>query len=300
MGDILLTGSNGFLGKVILKVFNANSVKTLSRSNSDYNIDISKQIPEFNDKFEIVIHAAGKAHFNPSNIEQSIEFYNVNVLGTINLLQGLAETVLPKKFIFISTVSVYGLLKGENLNEDSPLLALDPYGKSKIEAEHIIKNWCENNNIIFTILRLPLVVAANPPGNLGSMINAIENNFYFNISNGVAKKSMVLASDVAKHLLIAADVGGIYNLTDGYHPTFNELSRTISLQLGRKFVPNMPFLLAKIMAKIGDLIGNISPINSYKLSKITSTLTFDDSKARNAFGWNPTHVLDGFNILNDE
>jgi len=296
MVNFLLTGSNGFLGKVFLKVLNEKSFKTLSRISSDYNLDISNQIPEFKDKFEVVIHAAGKAHSIDYTKEQSIEFYNVNVLGTINLLEGLIKSNLPKQFIFISTVSVYGLIEGENINEESPLIAVDPYGKSKIEAESIIRKWCENHNIVCTILRLPLVVSANPPGNLRSMINAIRNNFYFNISDGVARKSMVLASDVAKFILKAAEVGGTYNLTDGFHPNFNELSNCIALQMGKKLVPNMPLFFANILAFIGDVVGQKFPINSNKLNKITSTLTFDDKKARLAFGWNPSPVLKGFNI----
>lgn len=50
------------------------------------------------------------------------------------------------------------------------------------------------------------------------------------------------------------------------------------------------------MARIGDLIGNKAPINSKKLNKIIFDLTFDDSKAVKAFGWNPTPVLEGFQI----
>jgi nucleoside-diphosphate-sugar epimerase len=107
---------------------------------------------------------------------------------------------------------------------------------------------------------------------------------------------MVLASDISKFILAAAEVGGIYNLTDGCHPKFGELSRLISKQLGKRFVPNMPLFVAKLLAFIGDKMGPVFPINSDKLKKITSTLTFDDSKAREAFGWNPTPVLKGFNI----
>ena len=61
-------------------------------------------------------------------------------------------------------------------------------------------------------------------------------------------------------------------------------------------MPNLPRFAAVILAKIGDLIGNSFPINSNKLSKITSTLTFDDSKARLAFGWEPTPVSEGFKL----
>ncbi len=113
---------------------------------------------------------------------------------------------------------------------------------------------------------------------------------------GVQKKSMVLADDVAKFIMQASAIGGIFNLTDGYNPTLCELSNNISKQLGKSKPLNMPYLLAKIIALFGDLIGPLFPINSIKLDKITSNLTYDDSKARKYFGWEPKPVLKDFNI----
>lgn len=289
----MLTGSNGFLGKYLINNLPAKNIKTLNRSASDYEIDLSVNTPSFKDNFDTVIHNAGIAHIIPNSKEEIAAFYKVNVLGTKNLLKGLSNSP-PKRFVFISSVSVYGLVVGVNINENCSLLAKDPYGKSKIEAEGIIKKWCNEHDVICTILRLPLVVGEKPPGNLGSMIQGIKKGYYFNIAGGNAKKSMVLASDIAKFILKAAEVGGTYNLTDGIHPTFNELSKCISRNLDKSFVPNMPLFIANVLAKIGDILGSTFPINSIKLSKITSTLTFDDSKARIAFGWNPTLVLDYF------
>lgn len=291
----MLTGSNGFLGKYLINNLPAKIVKTLNRSASDYEVDLSIIIPCFTDKFDTVIHNAGKAHIIPKSKEEIAAFYNVNVLGTKSLLKGLSNSV-PKRFVFISSVSVYGLIVGENINENCSLLAEDPYGKSKIDAEFVVKKWCEEHNVICTIIRLPLIVGTNPPGNLGSMIQGIKKGYYFNIAGGNAKKSMVLASDIAKFILKAAEVGGTYNLTDGIHPTFNELSKCISRNLDKSFVPNMPFFIAYVLAKIGDLFGNAFPINSNKLLKITATLTFDDSKARIAFGWKPNSVLNNIDI----
>ena len=300
--SILLTGQNGFLGKNLLNSLNLNHdviIHTCSRSkDSDFSIDLSRKIPNFQTSFDLVIHCAGKAHFVPNNTNDNFLFHLVNVIGTLNLLNGLAKS-LPKKFVFISSVSVYGLNEGENINETYPLLAKDPYGKSKIDAEGIIKNWCNENNVICTILRLPLVVGADPPGNLGSMIQAIKKGYYFNIGGGNAKKSMVLASDVANFILKVAEVGGTYNLTDGKHPTFNELSKFIALKLNKSFVPNIPLFLARTLAKVGDRFGNFFPFNSNKFFKITKTLTFDDSKARMAFGWKPTYILEGFKLFED-
>lgn len=293
---ILLTGSFGFLGQVILeRLKDAYEIYTLGRNkNATQESDLRYPF-KLNKSFDCIIHAAGKAHLVPKSQEDIKAFWDVNVIGTRNLLNSL-EGQPPKYFVFVSSIAVYGLDYGIKIDDQCDLKANDPYGKSKIEAEVIVKDWCDENNVICTILRLPLVVGENPPGNLGSMIHGIKKGYYFNIAGGNTKKSMVLASDIAKFILKAAKVGGTYNLTDGYHPNFNELSYLISQKLGKKFVPNMPLFVAKILATLGDILGSKFPINSNKLNKITSTLTFDDSKAREAFGWNPTPVLKGFKI----
>ena len=295
---ILLTGGNGFLGSCVHNTLSEkHDVYTLSRKNSDFNYNLEFQIPMHLDKFDLVIHAAGKAHTIPKNEFQSLKFYKINVLGTINLLKGLENFYIPKQFVFISSVSVYGLIEGCNITENTHLLAKDPYGKSKIDAENIIIKWCKENNVICTILRLPLLVGANPPGNLGTMIRGIKKGYYFNIAGGKARKSMVLASDIAKYILKASDVGGVYNLTDSIHTNLHDLSFNIAKQLGKSYVPNLSYFIAFFFAKIGDFFGNSFPINSKKLSKITSTLTFDDTKARQSFGWNPTPVLKGIDAI---
>lgn len=288
--NILLTGANGFLGKSILKeTSEINFVSTLSRNSSDYTISLENEIPNFKNQFDIIIHAAGKAHSIPKTEYEKKEFYDVNVSGTLNLLKGLEKSGLPKKFVFISSVSVYGQETGNNINEEHPLLAKDPYGISKIKAEVLVQKWCDDNQIICSILRLPLLVGKKPPGNLGSMVKAIDKGYYFNIGGGKAKKSMVLVEDVTGFILKVAPVGGIYNLTDGVHPNFDQLSFEISKNKKHQF--NLPFSIAGVIGKIGDILGSKAPINSLKVKKITSELTFDDSKARKLLGWKPESVL---------
>lgn len=293
---MLVTGSGGFLGNYICKELNLNNiVHTLSRSNSTYNCDLIHSIPIFKENFDTVIHTAGLAHVIPKSDSEKKHFYNSNILITQNLLKGL-EKISVKKFIYISSVAVYGLFSGNMISEKQVLNATDPYGSSKIFSENFISNWCEIHDVKLTILRLPLLIGVNPPGNLNSMIRGIKYGYYFNIAGGRAKKSMVMVSDVSKILMSASEIGGIYNLTDTYHPSFLELSHSISKQLNNKFILNIPLFIAKIIAKAGDLFGNWFPLNSTKLSKITSTLTFDDTKAKNAFNWNPQKVIDVFKI----
>jgi len=294
----LLTGGTGFLGCYISKTISENNILvSLSRNSKQYSIGLDQKVPVFSEKFDLVIHSAGKAHSVPKTSLEKQAFFEVNFLGTQNLLHGLEESQsLPKAFIFISSVAVYGRESGVNISENAPLLAKEPYGLSKIQAEQLVLDWCKRNNVICTILRLPLLAGANPLGNLGAMVKGIQKGYYFNIAGGNAKKSMVLAEDVARSIRKVSGIGGIYNLTDGYNPSFAELSNNISIQLGKGKPMNMPMWLARIIAKFGDLLGSKAPLNTNKLKKITSELTFEDSKAREAFGWNPTHVLEAFKI----
>lgn len=291
--NILVTGANGFLGKAIVEEIKAEyDFFTLSRSAGDYRYSLENEIPVFNRKFDILIHVAGKAHCVPKTEEEKKKFHDVNVVGTENLLKGLEKVGVPNKFVFISSVSVYGLDHGININEGHPLNAKDAYGLSKIEAEKLIIKWCADNNIICTILRLPLLVGKNPSGNLESMLKGIKKGYYFNIKGGVARKSMVLINDVASFIIKAAFVGGIYNLTDRKHPSFGELSSTISGKMGKRKPISLPISIAKILGNFGDLFPKKSPINSLKVKKIISDLTFDDTKATVSLNWKPNSVLE--------
>jgi nucleoside-diphosphate-sugar epimerase len=295
---ILLTGDNGFLGRYI-KSFLINQLvlfRTLNRTKADYKFDLSSSIPIFIEKYDTIIHCAGVAHKVPKNQQESDLIYNNNIKSTENLILGLEKIGVPKKFVFISSVSVYGRSSGILIKENDELLASDAYGKSKIICEKFLIDWCKKYNVIYTILRLSLLVGSNPPGNLGDMITAIKNNYYFNISQINPRKSMVLAQDVANIILKASEIGGIYNLTDGYHPTFVDLSNCISKQLKKGKLLTLPYFFVKLLAKIGDTLIPILPINTKKLSKMANDLTFDDTNAKNAFNWHPAKVLDGFKI----
>ncbi|MDB5013582.1 MAG: UDP-galactose-4-epimerase, partial [Daejeonella sp.] len=262
---------------------------------ADLNFDLTSGVPKL-PTIDLVIHAAGKAHTELLTKKNIREYYDVNVSGTINLLKGLELNTLPKALVFISSVAVYGKESGRLINENNPLLATLPYGRSKIKAELIITNWCKEKKVICTIFRLPLVAGPNTPGNLGAMIKGIRNGYYINIKNGEAKKSIVLAKDIANIIKSAFEVGGIYNLTDRYHPSFKELSIVISSQLNKKPPISLPYSLVKVLSYLGNLFGKYAPINSKKFKKITSDLTFDDAKARQLINWDPTPVLSDFKI----
>ena len=290
---ILLTGATGFVGKNILYHLQQNNfkIRTIGRNDSndifyDFNSILNK-LPDF----EIIIHAAGKAHVLDGSDSKNNNQFDFNTIGTEYLLKSLSASRLPKYFVLISSVSVYGLESGELINENFPLNACDPYGLSKVTTENTVINWCNANNVTLTILRLPLVYAINAPGNLGNMIKAIKNGYYFNINDGSVKKSMILIDDVSKFILLSYNTGGIYNLTDGYSPSFFELSHFIGKQFGSYRIFAIPFFIVKPIALLGDVIGNNFPLNSKKVNKLMNTLTFDDTKAQHTYNWAPTPII---------
>lgn len=292
---ILLTGSSGFLGKILKKSFSSlHLVISLGRDpKNDIVCDLSNESPIIDKDIDIIIHAAGKAHVQPKTEADKQDFYDVNVTGTKHLLAALEHKPI-KKMVFVSSVSVYGLEKGEMIDESTPLQGDSPYAQSKIQAEEFFIQWCKQKNIDYLVLRLPLVVGPNPLGNLAKMKKAIQKGIYVRIANGNAKKSMVLASDVGTLVLnwIGKHTGpsGIYHLTDGYNPSFYELEGKLSEHMGKKWIPTIPFYLATILGKIGDYISFL-PVNSETIYKITNTFTFSDTKARRELGWKPNAVL---------
>lgn len=296
---VLLTGAQGFVGSnLISKLQNDNyGVTTLGRSErNEYICNLSNEVPNLSKEFDIVIHAAGKAHSIPKTKNEEEEFTRVNLVGTQNLCLALEKKGLPKYFIFISTVAVYGRETGLNIRENHPLNGKTPYAKSKILAEEYLLDWATKNNITLTILRPSLIAGINPPGNLGDMIKAIEKGFYFNIAKGEARKSVLMVDDLYPIIEKSMKKGGIYNVCDSTNPSFKELSYSISEQLTKKRPKSISFFIAKTLAVIGDIIGERFPINSLKLEKITKSLTFSNSKILKETDWVPLNVIQNFKI----
>lgn len=299
MNKLLFTGASGFLGYNILPILyrEYGVIHTMGLGQKDdIKINLAKEIPLLETHYDIVLHASGKAHVIPKTDEEKQAFYDVNYQGTINLCSGLEKVGVPKSFVFISTVAVYGCEFGELVTEDHPLNGDTPYAKSKIMAEEYLIEWCNKHGVILSILRPSLIAGTNAPGNLGAMVNGIRTGRYLSIADGRAKKSILMAQDIAHLLPLLENKGGIYNVCDSYNPSFGELEVSISKQLNKKHPINIPYWIAKAMALCGDLLGNKAPINSLKLKKITESLTFSNEKARQELGWEPLDVLKNYKI----
>lgn len=295
---ILLTGRQGFLGSILYELLNRDyTVITLSRSVkstivADLTADDMPNLPTV----DLVVHNAGYAHLIPKNQAEVDKFYNINVNGTRRLLSALEKTdKLPTTIVYISTVAVYGLSSGQDIQESQTPQPDTPYAKSKYQAENLLNKWGEEHSVSVVILRLPLIVGKQPKGNLAALHSAVRRGWFVKIRQNTAKKSAVVAFDIAKLIPSLHAKSGIFNLSDGHHPSVNEVAEAIATQLNKRIKLQLPLAILQLAAKVGDYLQKFHlpfPVNSIRLSKISHPLTFSDKKARKELGWSPTPVIE--------
>ena len=298
MNKLLFTGGTGFLGRNVMPLLQKNyEVTTCGITPEDMiQANLAQMVPELPQQYDVVLHAAGKAHVVPKTEEEKQQFFDINYQGTVNLCKALERVGVPKALVFISTVAVYGCEYGEQITEEHPLNGETPYAKSKIMAEEYLTKWCSEHGVVLGILRPSLLVGKNAPGNLGAMVNGIRKGFYMNIAGGKVTKSVLMAEDIARILPLVAEKGGVYNVCDTRQPSFGELSVSVARQLGKRTPFSIPYWMAWCMAMVGNLLGPKAPINSYKLEKMTKSLTFNNEKASKELGWEPLDVLQNYKI----
>lgn len=298
MEKLLFTGGTGFLGRNIKPILDKTyDVTTIGIMDADMlKANFVTDVPVLPERYDVVLHAAGKAHVYPKTEAERKAFYDVNLTGTIHLCEALEKVGTPKSLVFISTLNVYGDVPGNNDTEDSRQLVGDsPYSDSKIKAEQYLTEWCAKNNVKLGILRPALLAGKGAPGNLGAMIHGIKSGAYLSIAGGKARKSVLMVDDIARLVPLVAEKGGVYNVCDDHNPAFGELEAVIAKQLGKRKPINIPYWMAKCLALVGDVF-SFFPINSARLKKIVTSDTWSNEKAKRELGWQPMDVLTNYKI----
>jgi nucleoside-diphosphate-sugar epimerase len=293
----LISGATGFLGKHIVALLSKETFDTIGRgyiNTIKFDFTQNHSVLELFNKYEYLVIASGHAHVMQEGRQDAYLHLAVNFKGVQALISAI-DTSCLKGVVYISTVAVYGTQSDKPFTEDDELQGDTAYAKSKIAAENYLTEWSLRSNIPILILRIPLIAGKNPPGNLGKMIRAIRNGRYFSILGGKARRSVILAEDLSEFILNNCGKSGIYNLSDGLHPTYRELEVLISKQLNVNYPKGLPRIIAKCLALLGDVFSFI-PFNSQKLKKMSQDLIIDDTKARMELGWKPQGVIANFKI----
>ena len=227
MKNILVTGGAGYIGshiveqlvkKSFLNIFIVDDLSTghkrLISKKANFikaNINKTQLIKKIilKNKIDTIIHLAAKTIVTESEKKPKL-YYNVNVLGTRSLLNA-AKNSSVKNFLFSSTAAVYGS-KIRYVNENSRTLPDSVYGKTKLQAENLVKKEFKKNYII---LRYFNVVGASPSKKIGLInkygqlfknfaveilkkkpkLNVYGNNY--NTADGTCVRDFIHVSDLA-------------------------------------------------------------------------------------------------------
>jgi UDP-glucose 4-epimerase len=246
-------------------------------------------------EFDAVIHFAGLKAVGES-VSVPLRYYANNVAGTLNLCEALAERG-PKTLVFSSSATVYGDPASVPIREDFPLSATNPYGRSKLMIEEILRDLGRADpSWRIALLRYFNPVGAHASGRIGEDPNGIPNNLLPYISqvavgrlpelrvfgddyptpDGTGVRDYIHVVDLALgHLkalerLRSAEPGvGVWNLGTGQGHSVLEVVRAFEEASGRR----VPYRVVERRA--GDVAACFA----------------DPSKAQRELGWSATRGL---------
>ena len=223
--EVLVTGGAGYIGShtcvellnnghdviIVDNLSNSkpeviNRIKELTGKDFKfYKADIlnKKEIEQiFNENnIEAVIHFAGLKAVGES-VELPLKYYYNNVTGTLVLCEVMQKHNV-KKMVFSSSATVYGKPKTVPITEDFPLSATNPYGRTKLMIEEILRDiYISDNDWSIALLRYFNPIGAHESGRIGEDPNGIPNNlmpYITQVAIGKRERLNVFGDDYDTH-----------------------------------------------------------------------------------------------------
>jgi nucleoside-diphosphate-sugar epimerase len=304
--NILITGATGFIGRHLAGALSKTfSVRCLVRKSSDIiplrelKVDIvygdlldKDSILPALDGIDLVYHLAGEVY-----ARRKQDYYNGNVLATHNLLEACEEKS-AKRIIFLSSTGVFKpTYTRELLTEEAECDPISIYGKTKLEAEGLIRQ-C---GIPWVIVRASLIYGPHQKSVLDRFFReAITKGKIYIMGNGDNLRSFCFIDNFVGGLILLADkpevVGKTYILSDNVPYTYNKVIETASKAIQKEIrVIRLPSFLGGISWKIFrlvDTVFNLSFVELYAIAKMQFHEGYNIAKAKNEIGYNPSIPLE--------
>jgi len=219
--NILVTGGAGYIGShTCVELLNENHEIIIVDNLSNSKIESVKRVEEITGKkikfyevdildkyklnevftrhkIDVVIHFAGLKAVGES-VAKPLEYYHNNVAGTISLCEVMKQNNV-KSIVFSSSATVYGDPMSVPITEDFPVQATNPYGRTKLMIEKILKDiYISDKSWNIILLRYFNPVGAHTSGKIGEDPNGIPNNlmpFISQIAVGKREKLNVFGND---------------------------------------------------------------------------------------------------------
>lgn len=253
MKTVIVTGGAGFIGshvvdKLIEKKYKVIVFDNLMTGNKKFlsqkaqfikgDVSIKKDVEKIfkNNKIHIVLHIAGQPSIINSFTDPSLDF-NTNFTGTMNMI--LAATKFKvKRFLYASSMTVYGNQQKLPIEETNPCIPINYYGVAKYAAERFVHITAEKENLNATSFRMfnvygPRQSLTNPyQGVLAIFIgNVLRKEKITIYGDGNQGRDFVFVGDVAKVWVDAIEneksYGQIFNIGNGKQTSMLTLAKTV-------------------------------------------------------------------------
>lgn len=301
---IAVIGGSGFVGTRLIEILKEhnNIVNVDKQASHFYNeltiignvLDVAS-IEKSLKEIDLVVLLAAEHRDDVSPIQK---YYDVNVQGARNVLQAM-DRVGVKRIIFTSSVAIYGLNK-KNPDEQHPADPFNHYGKSKWQAEEVLREWvAKDTNHNLTIIRPTVIFGERNRGNVYNLLKQISGGKFLMVGKGLNKKSMAYVGNIVALIdfCISNKKTGynVFNYIDKPDFTMNELVDHVGKVLN-KHIPSIhiPYWLGMSGGFTFDLLakltGNKLPISSVRVKKICATTQFDATKVH-ASGFKVPYTL---------
>jgi nucleoside-diphosphate-sugar epimerase len=243
---------------------------------------------------DVVFHLAAAQH--ESNVPDQY-FWDVNVTGTKNLLD-VCLAAHVERFVYGSTIGVYGS-GGETVLDEETLACPDNiYGVTKLAAERLVRSYMDQLSPV--VIRISETYG---PGDrrLLKLFRSLVDRTFFMIGDGNNLHHPIYIDDLTHGLLLSAESdlasGNVIILAGREHLTTKEMVSVIADQLGvspREFhVPLVPLLMAAtVIGRVFPALGVHPPIYRRRMDFFTKNLVFSQEKASRVLGFTPEYSFE--------
>lgn len=306
MTTVLVTGANGFVGRVLCAELVSHSykvrgvVRDLSRTaglqcelTTVRDIGDTVDWTSALDSVDMVVHLAARVHVMHETVSDPLSVFRAtNVEGTLNLARQ-AAAVGVRRFVFISSIKVNGehTKIGKPFTEEDAANPQDAYGKSKHEAEQGLFSIAQQTGMEVVIIRPPLVYGPGVKANFASMLRAVQRGIPLPLGAIHNKRSLVYVGNLVSLILRCIDhpaaTNQVFLVSDGCDLSTTELLRGCAVALGVKARPfPVPQSLIETCAA---LLGKRAVAQ-----RLCGNLQVNITKTRTLLGWvPPVSVADG-------
>lgn len=298
---ILVTGANGFVGRVLCPLLEQSGhqvMRMVRQAVASDEMSVGGITETTNWTFALdgnvdaVVHLAAKVPLL-STVTGSIadttleEYCRVNARSTENFARQCAAKGV-KRFVFISTVKVLGEGSEQPYQADDPAIPGDAYAISKWEAEQSIKEIGLATGMEIVILRPPLVYGPEVQGNFLRMLDAVYRQRPLPFGLVRNRRSLIYVDNLADAIRVClthpAAANKTWMVSDAEDVSTPELIRglAVALQRSTRLLP-VPMSL---MTWAGKLLSK-----SEMVSRLIGSLSVDSQPIRTKLSWSPPYSL---------